>query len=282
MILMFTVCVAGLYGLTKYYPDEREQVTAYWTGLALQLPIGYACLYFLWRDQDTAGHSLEIWYPSLPSQYITGQRRDLLIRYLGWQSTLVVTRRMACSSGGTGMFRRTGNMWGRRWAWGLSFLRWFPRRFIRLSILRSIMRRRKRRRCSSVRVGVLIGVWLAGLDICWSIGWCWYPVWYAWMVWDSIYDGVLLDIEVSVYSIEQVRHGCFFFRLFETRRLCTQWINRIFILSDIYSKIQDLDISLSFSSPSSLALRTILNSFQKSIAPVHITAGNIHLYTYPA
>ncbi|BCR82749.1 uncharacterized protein ACHE_10151A [Aspergillus chevalieri] len=61
MVFMFTAGVAGLYGLTKLYPDEREQVTAYWTGLALQLPIGYACLYFLWRDQDTAGHSLEIW-----------------------------------------------------------------------------------------------------------------------------------------------------------------------------------------------------------------------------
>lgn len=61
MVLLFTAGVSGLYGLTKLYPDEREQVTAYWTGIGLQFPIGYACLYFLWRDQDTAGHSLEIW-----------------------------------------------------------------------------------------------------------------------------------------------------------------------------------------------------------------------------
>lgn len=61
MILMFLVGFFGLAGLTKLYPDERQQVTAYWTGIGLQFPIGYVCLYFLWRDQDTKGHSLEIW-----------------------------------------------------------------------------------------------------------------------------------------------------------------------------------------------------------------------------
>lgn len=62
MVLLVTSGIAGLAWLAKVFPDEREQVTAYWTGILLQLPIGWACLYFLWRDQDTKGHSLEIWY----------------------------------------------------------------------------------------------------------------------------------------------------------------------------------------------------------------------------
>lgn len=41
--------------------DEREQVTAYWTGLVLQLPIGWASLFLLLRRGDTKGQSLEIW-----------------------------------------------------------------------------------------------------------------------------------------------------------------------------------------------------------------------------
>lgn len=61
MAILVPAGVAGLAWLAKAYPDQREQVTAYWTGILLQLPIGWACLYFLWRDQDTKGHSLEIW-----------------------------------------------------------------------------------------------------------------------------------------------------------------------------------------------------------------------------
>lgn len=53
--------IALLYVLCQWYPDDREQFTAYWTGILLQFPIGYACLFTLWKDQDTAGHSLEIW-----------------------------------------------------------------------------------------------------------------------------------------------------------------------------------------------------------------------------
>ncbi|PLB40354.1 uncharacterized protein BDW47DRAFT_123848 [Aspergillus candidus] len=58
------LAVASLVGL-KYlgmaFPDEREQMTAYWTGILLQFPIGYVCLGLLWSDADTRGHSLEIW-----------------------------------------------------------------------------------------------------------------------------------------------------------------------------------------------------------------------------
>lgn len=53
--------VLFLHGLCLRYPDEREQVTAYWTGLLLQLPIGWASLYLLIERDDIKGHSLEIW-----------------------------------------------------------------------------------------------------------------------------------------------------------------------------------------------------------------------------
>ncbi|GAQ36242.1 hypothetical protein AtubIFM56815_005584 [Aspergillus tubingensis] len=50
-----------LKGLTMLWPDEREQVTAYWTGILLQMPIGWICLATLWKEWNTKGHSLEIW-----------------------------------------------------------------------------------------------------------------------------------------------------------------------------------------------------------------------------
>ncbi|KAM3419169.1 hypothetical protein BST61_g5113 [Cercospora zeina] len=56
--------IAGLgflHVLCQYSPDEREQVTAYWTGLLLQLPIGWGSLYLLLTKRNTKGHSLEIW-----------------------------------------------------------------------------------------------------------------------------------------------------------------------------------------------------------------------------
>jgi hypothetical protein len=62
---MILGCLGGitlLLLLTQRYPDERQQVTAYWTGIILQLPIGWICLYQLWKDYSTKGHSLEIWY----------------------------------------------------------------------------------------------------------------------------------------------------------------------------------------------------------------------------
>ena len=53
--------VVFLHALCQYFPDEREQVTAYWTGLLLQLPIGWGSVYLLLQRGDTKGQSLEIW-----------------------------------------------------------------------------------------------------------------------------------------------------------------------------------------------------------------------------
>ncbi|KAF2264022.1 hypothetical protein CC78DRAFT_533474 [Lojkania enalia] len=50
-----------LHGLCLYFPDEREQITAFWTGVYLELPIGWGALYLLLREGNTKGHSIEIW-----------------------------------------------------------------------------------------------------------------------------------------------------------------------------------------------------------------------------
>lgn len=77
--------VLFLRWLAKVYPDEREQITAYWTGIILQFPIGWLCLYSLWKNHDTSGHSLEMWY--VPFLNMVTQRslaEDLRVtRYLG-------------------------------------------------------------------------------------------------------------------------------------------------------------------------------------------------------
>lgn len=62
---MFVYCVtalAGLRYLCSLYPDDREQVTAYWTGILLQLPAGWVYAYGLVKHRSLLGHSLEIWY----------------------------------------------------------------------------------------------------------------------------------------------------------------------------------------------------------------------------
>ncbi|KAJ5322532.1 hypothetical protein N7452_010821 [Penicillium brevicompactum] len=67
---MLVYCVAAIAGfryLGHLYPDDREQVTAYWTGILLQLPVGWVFAYKLVKDRSLLGHSLEIW----------------LVRYLG-------------------------------------------------------------------------------------------------------------------------------------------------------------------------------------------------------
>jgi hypothetical protein len=65
---MVQVLVAGtamgiwiLWACGKVWPDEREQLTAYWTGALLELPIGWYQVYLLLRRGDTKGQSLEIW-----------------------------------------------------------------------------------------------------------------------------------------------------------------------------------------------------------------------------
>lgn len=50
-----------LRALGWYWPDEREMVTAYWTGLVLQVPISWGSVILLLQRRDTKGQSLEIW-----------------------------------------------------------------------------------------------------------------------------------------------------------------------------------------------------------------------------
>lgn len=54
--------VVFLKYLCAHYPDDREQVTAFWTGVVLQFPISWGSLFLLLWKIDTSGHSLEIWY----------------------------------------------------------------------------------------------------------------------------------------------------------------------------------------------------------------------------
>lgn len=53
--------IAFLHALAKKFPDEREQLTAYWTGIILQLPISCGHLYLLLKERHTKGQSLEMW-----------------------------------------------------------------------------------------------------------------------------------------------------------------------------------------------------------------------------
>ncbi|KAK5114057.1 hypothetical protein LTR85_010363 [Meristemomyces frigidus] len=62
MLVGVPLGVAFLHMLCQYYPDEREQLTAYWTGTLLELPIGWGSVYMLLKRGDTKGQSLEIWW----------------------------------------------------------------------------------------------------------------------------------------------------------------------------------------------------------------------------
>jgi hypothetical protein len=53
--------MAFLWAVGQYWPDEREQKTAFWTGLYLELPIGWGQVYYLLKNENTKGQSLEIW-----------------------------------------------------------------------------------------------------------------------------------------------------------------------------------------------------------------------------
>jgi hypothetical protein len=53
--------VVFLWAVGQYWPDEREQKTAFWTGLYLELPIGWGQIYYLLKNENTKGQSLEIW-----------------------------------------------------------------------------------------------------------------------------------------------------------------------------------------------------------------------------
>ncbi|KID79308.1 uncharacterized protein G6M90_00g021010 [Metarhizium brunneum] len=52
---------AVYYVLGLYFPDDGEQVTAYWTGWLLELGIGWCEVLYLWKHAHTKGQSLEIW-----------------------------------------------------------------------------------------------------------------------------------------------------------------------------------------------------------------------------
>ena len=54
--------MAFLWWVGTVWPDEREQKTAFFTGLYLELPIGWGQILYLVQRQDTKGQSLEIWY----------------------------------------------------------------------------------------------------------------------------------------------------------------------------------------------------------------------------
>jgi hypothetical protein len=69
MALYFSLAVAAMKYLGVLYPDDREQMTAYWTGLLLQLPVGWIYLYRLLADRSTRGQSLEIWSVNFPSPF---------------------------------------------------------------------------------------------------------------------------------------------------------------------------------------------------------------------
>ncbi|KAF2727638.1 hypothetical protein EJ04DRAFT_505411 [Polyplosphaeria fusca] len=53
--------VGVFWGLGKVWPSEREQLTAYWTGIALQLPISVGHVVLLIRERSTKGQSVEMW-----------------------------------------------------------------------------------------------------------------------------------------------------------------------------------------------------------------------------
>jgi hypothetical protein len=71
---MIAGVIAGLgffHWVCIIWPDERQQVTAYWTGWLLQLPISLGSLVILLRDGDIRGQSLEIWYVQLTSALLS-------------------------------------------------------------------------------------------------------------------------------------------------------------------------------------------------------------------
>jgi hypothetical protein len=56
-----TIAGVALFRLLgQYFPDEGEQVTAYWTGWFLEMPVGWVSLWYL-QQHGIKGQSLEIW-----------------------------------------------------------------------------------------------------------------------------------------------------------------------------------------------------------------------------
>lgn len=61
LVWMTVLGMGFLWAAGRVWPDEREQLTAFWTGLYLELPIGWGQVYYLLKRGDTKGQSLEIW-----------------------------------------------------------------------------------------------------------------------------------------------------------------------------------------------------------------------------
>jgi hypothetical protein len=61
LVWMTAAGIGFLWGVGRLWPDEREQLTAFWTGVYLELPIGWGQVYYLIKRGDTKGQSLEIW-----------------------------------------------------------------------------------------------------------------------------------------------------------------------------------------------------------------------------
>ena len=55
------VWLGVLWVLAWWWPDEREQVTGFWTGVGLQVVINWGSLVVLVGEGGTKGTSLEIW-----------------------------------------------------------------------------------------------------------------------------------------------------------------------------------------------------------------------------
>ena len=66
--------------LSAIFPDDREQITAYWAGILLELPVGWVSVYLLVKSQDTRGHSIEIWYASALSIFKHMLKYEFLLR----------------------------------------------------------------------------------------------------------------------------------------------------------------------------------------------------------
>ena len=88
------------WALARTWPDEREQLTGFWTGILLQLPINWGSLWILVRDRSTKGHSLEIWW--VDDVVFVGDTLEAVTNFsTGSRATLAAYSRMLSSSGGT-------------------------------------------------------------------------------------------------------------------------------------------------------------------------------------
>lgn len=73
MLVYFIIALAGLRYLGYLYPNDREQITAYWSGILMELPTGWVWAYGLVKHRSLRGHSLEIWYAACFSGAVVGR-----------------------------------------------------------------------------------------------------------------------------------------------------------------------------------------------------------------